>query len=295
MDTIDAIRFSTTAVLDAFASDGVRYLELRTTPRAVVAAGISKHDYVSTVLDCISEFTQKDQNKMPTYLILSVDRKNSASVAMQTIDLAIEFRTRGVVGVDLCGNPAKGDVSIFQDAFLKARLAGLKVTLHFAEVPASSTETELRTLLSYEPDRLGHIIHVPPEIVDEIARRKLGLEICLSCNVLAKLTEGGFDDHHFGYWRRKDCPVILCVSHPGLQLLLHYVKTLEMVADNEKTDDVGVFGSPLSNEYWLAAKHFALSREDLVKLSMLAVNAIFAGEEEKKRLRRIMKDFENTL
>jgi adenosine deaminase len=219
VDTIDAIRFSTTAVLNAFASDGVRYLELRTTPRAVITAGISKHDYISTVLDCISDFTQKNQNKMPTYLILSVDRKNSASVAMQTIDLAIEFRSKGVVGVDLCGNPAKGDVSIFKDAFLKARQAGLRLTLHFAEVPASSTEKELKTLLSYEPDRLGHVIHVPSEIAGEIASRKLGLELCLSCNVLAKLTECGFGDHHFGYWRQQHCPIILCVSHSALQVL----------------------------------------------------------------------------
>jgi adenosine deaminase len=163
---------------------------------------------------------------MPTYLILSVDRKNSASVAMQTIDLAIEFRAKGVVGVDLCGNPAKGDVSIFKDAFLKARQAGLKVTLHFAEVPASSTETELRMLLSYQPDRLGHIIHVSPEIAAEVARRRLGLEICLSCNVLAKLTEGGFGDHHFGYWRQRDCPTILCVSNPAFQLTLRLIMVI---------------------------------------------------------------------
>jgi adenosine deaminase len=51
----------------------------------------------------------------------------------------------------------------------------------------------------------------------------------------------------------------------------------------------------LSQEYWIAAKHFALSQKDLIELSILAVDAIFAGEEEKERLRQIIKDFESTM
>ena len=137
---------------------------------------------------------------MSVCLILSIDRKNTAEEAMHTVDLAIQFKAQGrpVVGVDLCGNPARGDVSTFRPAFQKARTAGLKITLHFAEIPASSTEADLRTLLSYAPDRLGHVVHVPQKIKDEIAERRLGIELCLSCNVLGQLTKGGFVDHHFG-------------------------------------------------------------------------------------------------
>lgn len=71
--------------------------------------------------------------------------------------LATRFRDRGVVAVDLCGDPAKGDVSLFTPAFEAARSAGLKVTIHFAEAECSASARELETILSWKPDRLGHV------------------------------------------------------------------------------------------------------------------------------------------
>ena len=184
------------------------YLELRTTPRAIPSEGIPKSRYVETVLSCIEKF---ESSKMRSRLILSIDRRNSTAEAMEVVKLATEYQSRGVVGIDLCGDPSKGDVSLYKGAFAKAKACGLGITIHFAEIPASSSDAELETLLSYEPDRLGHVINVPEKFKREIARRKLGLELCLSGNVLAKLT-GAFPDHHFGYWRDKGCSIALSVS-----------------------------------------------------------------------------------
>jgi len=200
--------YSTKAVLRDFQSDGVVYLELRTTPRK--CSDLSKDEYVSVILGCINDF---GRGVMSTKLILSIDRRNSAVEAMEVVEIAIKYKSAGVVGVDLCGNPLKGDVSIYRAAFLAAKYHGLMLTLHFAEVPASSTEEELRTLLSYNPDRLGHVINVPDTVKQEIIRRKLGLELCLTCNVDAKMISGGFADHHFSYWQDKGCPLILGVSY----------------------------------------------------------------------------------
>jgi adenosine deaminase len=200
---------STISVLQSFQDDGVVYLELRTTPRAVPSVSITKDDYVRLVLSCIKSF---GSSTMVTKLILSIDRGNSSQEAIEVVDLALKYRSEGVVAVDLCGNPARGDVSTFRDAFKKAKDNKLKITLHFAEAPQSSTDTELRTLLSYEPDRIGHVINVPDDIKKVIVERKIGLELCLSCNVHAKMITGTFGDHHFGFWRGRGCPVILCVS-----------------------------------------------------------------------------------
>ncbi|KAM5439954.1 putative adenosine deaminase [Microsporum canis] len=162
---LESLRYSTRRVLQDFQDDGVRYLELRTTPRESQEHGISKEKYVSTVLEVIDEFKNE---AMSTYLILSVDRTKSAAEAEIVVDLAIQFKHRGVVGVELGGNPSKGDVSIFKAAFSKAKQNGLGVTLHFAEVEFSSSPRELTTLLSFQPDRLGHVINVPDDIKDEI-------------------------------------------------------------------------------------------------------------------------------
>jgi adenosine deaminase len=200
--------------LQDFQADGVVYLELRTTPRAMPAAGVSKDRYVSTVLDILKTHNAVGENTMRAFLILSIDRRNTIAEAQQVVDLAIRYKSSGVVGVDLCGNPAKGDVRIFTDAFARAKEAGLKITLHFAEAKASSTDLELSTLLSWRPDRLGHVIHVKDEFREAIARENIGVELCLSCNVHAKMITGTYSDHHFGMWRHSSVPVALSVCVP---------------------------------------------------------------------------------
>jgi adenosine deaminase len=59
----------------------------------------------------------------------------------------------------------------------------------------------MRSLLEFEPDRLGHVICVPEEFRGEILRREIAVELCLSCNVKAGLTRGGFAGASFGEWR----------------------------------------------------------------------------------------------
>lgn len=194
-----------------FQADGVVYLELRTTPRALPAAGLTKNDYVRTVLDILNAHNIDPSNKMRAFLILSIDRRNTPVEADEVVDIAIEYQSAGVVAVDLCGDPAKGDVGIFASAFARAKTAGLKITLHFAETESSATDVELSTLLSWNPDRLGHVIHVKEEFQEIIKRDNIGLELCLSCNVHAKMITGSYSDHHFGMWRHSNVPVAICV------------------------------------------------------------------------------------
>ncbi|KAL0263541.1 hypothetical protein SLS55_002522 [Diplodia seriata] len=220
-------RYSTLSVLESFRQDNVVHLELRTTPRAIPDQGITKTQYVETILACIEEHNARPLNTMHTGLILSVDRRNSLVEAEEVIGLALSFQSRGVIGIDLCGDPMKGDVRIFSGVFAKAKAAGMKITVHFAEAAASSTDTELWTLLNWYPDRIGHVIHVKEEIRKRIVEQKIG------------------------------------------------------------TDDVGVFCSPLSEEYYLAITHFNLSREDVKELCEGVVDIIFASDEEKSRLRKL--------
>lgn len=59
----------------------------------------------------------------------------------------------------------------------------------------------------------------------------------------------------------------------------------------KQTDDVGVFRSPVSNEYLLAARHFNLGQLDLVDLSEAAVESMFSGEADKQRMRQLISKF----
>lgn len=285
VNTPESLAFATRAVLAEFASDGVAYLELRTTPRAL--PGGSAEASVRTILGEIGAWNNSSNGDiMPVRLILSVDRAKHDSIACGGIvDLALKLRGEGhpIVGLDLCGDPNKLiDVSTLRGPFLRARALGLPCVLHFAEVVASSTARELDELLSWQPRRLGHAIHVPEATRDRILAAGAAPELCLSCNVLAgmlppKTTVDGdgngchcpaeMIDHHFGWWWEQGGPLSL------------------------GTDDVGVFGSTSSEEHQHAAVHFNLSRRDLVALSRRAMAGALGTPQDELRIDRLLDTF----
>ena len=89
------------------------------------------------------------------------------------------------------------------------------------------------------------------------------------------MISGGFADHHFSYWQNKGCPVILGVSFVGHRYLYQSHKFA-------KTDDVGIFGSPLSNEYLQLARHFALNQNDLIDLCKVRLVPYLVGRKRRR-------------
>ena len=78
----------------------VKYIELRTTPRAT--PHMSYRVYLETVLDEI-EARAPDAAS----LIVSLDRRMTPEIAREVLELAVQLRREGrrVTGVDLCGDP----------------------------------------------------------------------------------------------------------------------------------------------------------------------------------------------
>ncbi|QIW97103.1 hypothetical protein AMS68_002621 [Peltaster fructicola] len=279
IDDKTALQLAVRSVIADFENDGVRYLELRTTPRQMAARGLDRRAYVETVLEAIGDrptASGDGHTGIEVHLLLSIDRRMTFDEAAEVLDVAESFSYGSlwhqqhqqhpvVLGIDLCGNPMKGDVSVFTPLFLRAQRSGLRTTVHFAEVSESSTEKELTTILSWKPDRLGHVIHVSDHIKAMIQDQGVALELCLSCNMIAKMVKGEFADHHFGYWLRTTSAIAL------------------------STDDVGVFQSSLSNEYLIAAEHFDLDTQEIVSLSYRSIDAAFKGHD---RMRSLLATFE---
>ncbi len=119
----------------------------------------------------------------------------------------------------------------FEQHFRRAKEAGLKVTLHIAEVGgpragrqdadrramqvAECPAEETLLLLSFKPDRLGHAT-----FLDEAAKKiahteEIPIELCLSSNLITK-TVPTLDAHHIRYYLGHNHPIAICVSrHPG--------------------------------------------------------------------------------
>ncbi|KAL0353240.1 UNVERIFIED_CONTAM: N6-mAMP deaminase [Sesamum angustifolium] len=119
-------------VIEDFAADNVVYLELRTTPKRNDSKGMSKRSYIEAVLEGIRSVNLVEvdlshklnmdtsayahamndvcdgtgSKKIYVRLLLSIDRRETAEAATETVKLALEMRDLGVVGIDLSGNPA---------------------------------------------------------------------------------------------------------------------------------------------------------------------------------------------
>uniref|UniRef100_A0A8B9L220 Adenosine deaminase domain-containing protein n=1 Tax=Astyanax mexicanus TaxID=7994 RepID=A0A8B9L220_ASTMX len=265
VDSEEDILMVAKAVIQEFAADGVKYLELRSTPREETKTGLSKRRYVETVIEAIHQCKQEGVDIDVRFLV-AIDRRNGTKVAMETVKLAEDFMLSSngvVVGLDLSGDPTVGHGRDLLPALQKARNCGLKLALHLSEIPSQKEESEL--LLDLPPDRIGHGTFLHPEVggsdtlVDKVCKQKIPIELCLTSNVTGQ-TVPSYDQHHFKYWYTRGHPCVLC------------------------TDDKGVFCTDLSQEYQLAASTFRLSQEDVWDLSQQAIHCSFAPEPVKQQL-----------
>ncbi|XP_038857594.1 adenosine deaminase-like protein isoform X2 [Salvelinus namaycush] len=199
VDTEEDILMVAKDVIREFAADGVKYLELRSTPRKEKTTGMTKRRF-----------------------LVAVDRRNGAEVAMETVKLAEDFMlsTDGlVVGLDLSGDPTVGHGRDLLPALQKAKNCGLKLSLHLSEVPSQADESEL--LLNIPPDRIGHGTFLHPEVggsqslVDKVRKHNTPLELCLTSNVKGQ-TVSSYSQHHFLYWYQMGHPSVICTDDKGV-------------------------------------------------------------------------------
>ncbi|XP_057858615.1 N6-mAMP deaminase [Cryptomeria japonica] len=281
----------TKEVIEDFAAENVIYLELRTTPKKNEAVGMSKRSYVEAVLAGFKavetvkaihlpsdgniqypdEVTHKNSTsegprmqQIFVRLLLSIDRRESLDGAMETVQLALEMRNSGVVGIDLSGNPVVGEWQTFLPALTCARKQGLPITLHCGEVP---NREEIQGMLEFRPERLGHVCCLEDLEWKTLKESDIPVEVCLTSNVRTECVTS-IADHHFADLYRVKHPLILC------------------------TDDPGVFSTTISREYALAASCFDLTKTELFQLAKNAVNFIFADNKLKETLRLIMEEAE---
>ncbi|CEG83037.1 hypothetical protein RMATCC62417_17014 [Rhizopus microsporus] len=204
-DNEEAVKLATRNIINEFAQDGVRYLELRTTPRQNAETNMTKASYIEAVVSVL----QEPRDDIIVRLIISIDRRNTLEEANEAVNLALAFRSKGVVGVDLCGDVKKGSFDALKPAFDRAKEHGFPVTLHFNEVVENLSEAP--SMLAFKPHRLGHAT-----ILDDFCRKTVyeshvPVEICMTSNLLCK-TVKTFQDHHIKELMDDRHPFILCVS-----------------------------------------------------------------------------------
>lgn len=254
----EAIRRITYEAIEDAAIDNIRYLELRFTP---VALSKVEDFLLGDVMDWVLEAAKKGEkeNGVITRLIASVNRHESVSLAEKVIELAVDRKDAGIVGIDLAGAEANFPAEPFLGVFNEAAQAGMYATIHAGEWGGSVNVRE--AIEKFNAKRIGHGVRVmeDPSVVAVAREHNPYFEVCITSNNQSGVIPD-LHNHPFPEMLRQ-----------GLNAGLH-------------TDDPSICQVTLSYEYQLACEELGVPVSKLFTGILASARNAFLPESERDTL-----------
>ena len=239
------------------ARQNVSLLEVRFSPDWA----FSGHDLDwDLALDGILRAKNKaeEQFGMVIGLIAITSRSMGAESCEKTVDWAIRHRDV-ICGIDLADSETQYPISEFARPVLRAKDAGLGITIHSGEdTPASAV---IETIQAVGPARIGHGIH----IIEDMAAVEMVIENGITLEV-----------NPWSNYLTKSVPTI--ESHPLKKLFDLGVRV------TINSDDPEVLETNLNNEYRIAHEVLGMSLDEIKSCNRFAVEASFLPKAEKSAL-----------
>lgn len=197
----------TYALCQALKADGVVYAEIRTGLKDL---GNGAESYLQSVLRGME---RAQSTQFTSNLLLSLQRSSSLVFAKQTVDLALQYKDRGVVGLDISGDSTVGNIDAILPEIVRAKEGGLFLTAHMGESPLETDQK--RILEALHPDRIGHGVHLSSDALHWILNHRLPIEVCLTSSFLVQMTNQ-YAEHPALQYRLKGYPIVICTDDPLL-------------------------------------------------------------------------------
>lgn len=236
---------------------GLAYAELRFAPQLHCDGGMTQREVVAAALEGLG------RSSFDARLILCCMRGSDKLEAnLQTVGLAAENLGRGVVAIDLAGAEALYPTADFEPVFARARELAVPMTLHAGEADGPSS---VRAAIAAGAARIGHGVRSveDPELVRELAARQLPLELCPT----SELQTGA----------------LAWIDGPELRTLLDKGCVVTINSDN-----MAVSNTWVGRELELVANGLELDEASVRQLLLNALEASFAEDELKARLRWLL-------
>ena len=190
--------------------------------------------------------------------IAITSRSMGPESCVRTVDWAIRHKDL-VLGIDLADAEDEHPIREFVRPVMKAKEAGLKVTIHSGEnTPASAV---VDTIHAVNPDRIGHGIHIIEDMaaVELVKERGITLEVNPWSNYLTNSVRT-IDEHP-----------LKKLFDLGVRVTIN-------------SDDPEVLDTNLNNEYRIAHELLGMSMEDIATCNRYAYEASFLPSAEKNRV-----------
>ena len=166
------------------------------------------------------------------------------------------------VGIDMADMDIGFGIRRFAPLMLKAKQAGLHVTLHSGEENVPEAAQHVRVAIDeLGAERIGHGIYIinDPDVMDFVKQKNVMLELCPTSNQLTNSVQS-------------------IRAHPLRKLM----KAGVMVSIN--SDDPHLFGIDLCHEYDVVHNELGLTLEDFNRINDHAAVCSFLPFEEKQRV-----------
>ncbi len=247
------------------AAEGIRILELRYAP-TFIQDGHPTLTFEKIHRAIILGVKECEHLHIAVGLLAIVQRVKPVAVGESVIDFAIEHR-ESFVGVDLADNEDGFEPKPFEKMFQRAQAAGLHVTVHAGEAPITSAAENVLTAINLlGAERIGHGIQIANpliprsgQILREVVRRKIPLEVCPTSNVLTNA------------FRSIASHSVRRLLDAGVQVTIN-------------TDDPGVFDFNLSHEYDALADHLQFTVNEFERCNETAARASFIALSKRQRV-----------
>ncbi len=243
-------------LLKRLAKDGLKYVEIRMAPQLSTHGDLSQDEVVSTLLLAIKE--GEERYKIKANLILCLMRGDNLNKEnLETVKVANKYLNKGVVALDLAGAEALFQNEKFADFFMLANNLEIPFTIHAGEAAGASS---VKSAIALGASRIGHGVHAKEdeEVVNELAKRKIPLEICPKSNLDTKTIAS-----------IKDLPINEFMSK-GVIVTIN-------------TDDMTVSNTLLKNEYKLLYEN-GVTEAQLRQIACNSINSAFLEKKEKEKL-----------
>jgi adenosine deaminase len=268
MQTAEALKRIARESLEQLHEEGVVYGEIRFAPIQHQEKGLTLEEIIHAVLVGLEEGREKTGVQFG--LILCAMRHQNGELSREMAEMAVSFRTRGVVGFDIAGDEFGHPPKRHLDAFQYIRSKNFNITIHAGE--AFGVESIWQAIQLCGAHRIGHGTRLIEDMVYHnyriekmgtlsgfIRDRRIPLEICLSSNIQTGAAET-LSDHPFGLFFRNSFRVMLC------------------------TDNTLMSNTGLTKEMSLAVEAFGLTIFDLEKLTINAMKSAFVHYDERLRI-----------
>lgn len=244
---------------DAF-NDGVRILELRYAP-TFIADG-HPHLTFEKIHVALLKGIEKAKNQMPIAvgLICILQRILDLKTVDRVTSFAIDHKST-FLAIDLADNENGFEPKNFAPYFTKAKAAGLKITVHTGESPDPlAGQYILDSVQILNADRIGHGVQaiLYPEVIKTLIAKDIPLEVCPYSNYLTQ----AFTTYE---------------NHPLKKLIDAKVPV------TINSDDPGMFGSTLTDDYLIAQTYQNLTKIDFILCNQIAYKHSFISESEKQK------------